>query len=303
MATCLAVRRLLLLTWLFGCIPWMGFAWYIHIFLEHPRVCHWRHETDEQRPIPKHIHRLWKTKNIPDQFQTMWQNCIRLNPGYNLSLWTDNDLEAFIHKNYPWFISTYQNYPYPIERVDAARYFVMYHYGGIYLDMDVDCKVPFNEMFQNLSKITHANVITGAALGGGMTNSFFASKTRHPFLYNILHVLIGSNGWYLTPYFSVLLSTGPMFMTKNYYKYPCKDDIYIMYHNNYTQHTHASTWHNDDGTLIIWIYYHSAFLLKFVCVALVISTAIYRFRRRRKLNMKHNGKNILLPMKNGIHIY
>ncbi len=297
----LSVRGWLLLVGLvFGLIPWMGCVWYSHIFLEHPSVCYWLQENYQQRPIPKRIHRTWKTTDVPNKFLKEWNNCIRLNPGYNVTLWTDKDLEDFIHKNYPWFLSTYQSYAYPIERVDAARYFLMYHYGGIYLDMDVDCKAPFDEMFKNLSKMNHVDVITGAAQGGGMTNSFFANKARHPFLYLLIRLLISSNGWYLTPYFSVLLSTGPMFMTKIYYKYPCKQDIYILYQNNFTRHEHASTWHNDDGPLMIWIYYHRVLLLTLICVAIVIGTVVYLYSCRGKQKMKVKDGDLLIPTKNGI---
>ena len=30
----------------------------------------------------------------------------------------------------------YDRYKYPVQRVDAARYFLMLHYGGIYMDLD-----------------------------------------------------------------------------------------------------------------------------------------------------------------------
>lgn len=31
---------------------------------------------------------------------------------------------------------TYDGYRYPVQRVDAVRYFIMLHYGGIYMDLD-----------------------------------------------------------------------------------------------------------------------------------------------------------------------
>ena len=37
---------------------------------------------------------------------------------------------------YEWFLETWDAYPYNIERADAIRYFVLHHYGGIYLDLD-----------------------------------------------------------------------------------------------------------------------------------------------------------------------
>jgi mannosyltransferase OCH1-like enzyme len=51
-------------------------------------------------------------------------------------LWTDELSMEFIAREYPWFLETFQNYPYPIQRADAIRYFVLAHYGGIYIDLD-----------------------------------------------------------------------------------------------------------------------------------------------------------------------
>lgn len=51
-------------------------------------------------------------------------------------LWTDDKSREFIATEYPWFLETFDSYPYPIMRADSIRYFVLAHYGGIYVDMD-----------------------------------------------------------------------------------------------------------------------------------------------------------------------
>jgi hypothetical protein len=33
-------------------------------------------------------------------------------------------------------LKTYDGYRFPVQRVDAVRYFLLLHYGGIYLDLD-----------------------------------------------------------------------------------------------------------------------------------------------------------------------
>jgi hypothetical protein len=43
---------------------------------------------------------------------------------------------TFIATHYPWFLETFEGYKYPIQRADSIRYFVLYHYGGIYIDLD-----------------------------------------------------------------------------------------------------------------------------------------------------------------------
>lgn len=53
-----------------------------------------------------------------------------------LQLWTEKTSRDFIEANYAWFLRTYDGYRYPVQRVDAVRYFLLLHYGGIYLDLD-----------------------------------------------------------------------------------------------------------------------------------------------------------------------
>ena len=51
-------------------------------------------------------------------------------------LWTDKKAREFIAAEYPWFLETFDGYTYPIQRADAIRYFVLHHFGGIYIDLD-----------------------------------------------------------------------------------------------------------------------------------------------------------------------
>lgn len=51
-------------------------------------------------------------------------------------LWTDAGSREFIATEYPWFLDSFDNYDYPIQRADAIRYFVLAHFGGIYIDLD-----------------------------------------------------------------------------------------------------------------------------------------------------------------------
>lgn len=53
-----------------------------------------------------------------------------------LKLWTDQSARSFIAENYPWFLETFDSYPYAIQRADVIRYFILAHFGGIYIDLD-----------------------------------------------------------------------------------------------------------------------------------------------------------------------
>ena len=54
----------------------------------------------------------------------------------HLQMWTDAKSRELIATEYPWFLNTFDNYSQPIQRADAIRYFVLNHFGGIYIDLD-----------------------------------------------------------------------------------------------------------------------------------------------------------------------
>ena len=204
--------------------------------------------------FPKHIHQTWKDHNIPEKWKKSSEACKRLNPDYKYTLWTDQDLDNFIAKEYSWFIETFRSYPYPIQRVDAARYFILHKFGGMYIDLDITCLEPFDSIIKNVS--TQTDSILGATAPLGVTNSMLMSKAQHPFMEFTMRRLQVVNRWYVLPYWTIMLTTGPLFVWRNYLQYPCKEQVHILsVHQHltvYFNHTHGSSWHTWDGPIMVW---------------------------------------------------
>lgn len=57
-------------------------------------------------------------------------------PEFTHILWDDKMARDLILEKYPWFLETYDSYSSNIQRADAARYFILYTYGGLYADLD-----------------------------------------------------------------------------------------------------------------------------------------------------------------------
>ena len=91
------------------------------------------------------VHQSWRDDGFPkDMFNFRWQEQIlALNPGWQLMRWTDASQRELIATSYPWFLAAYDAYPSYIQRCDAARYFIVYHHGGVYADLDIECFRPF----------------------------------------------------------------------------------------------------------------------------------------------------------------
>ena len=95
--------------------------------------------------IPKIIHQQWKNNEIPPKFQKWRNQWLHLfpQPEYTHMLWTDTNGRELIQNHYPWFLETYDGYKHNINRADAARYFILHHYGGIYADLDYEPVINF----------------------------------------------------------------------------------------------------------------------------------------------------------------
>jgi mannosyltransferase OCH1-like enzyme len=161
-------------------------------------------------PIPKIIHQTWKSHTLPPDYER-WSARIReMHPDYEYKLWTDKDNRDFIKEEYPWFIPTYDNYDVNIKRVDAVRYFLLYHYGGIYIDLDMTTI----RSLDGLIKGEDGTAVFGYQLrdteaDGSIANAFMASPPKHILFDMIINSLV-----YTKDEKDVIASTGPKFLTK-----------------------------------------------------------------------------------------
>lgn len=167
--------------------------------------------------IPLIIHQTWRDSEIPSNWQSFQASWRRFHPEWEYRLWTDLSLRQFIHDMYPWFLPIYDNYPEPIQRVDAARYFLMHYYGGVYVDLDFECLRPLNPLLNDRDILLgfepeehfSKNVVRAAGLESVIANAFMASRPGHPFWEHVFLELIRSHK---TP--DPLSSTGPFMLTR-----------------------------------------------------------------------------------------
>ena len=91
--------------------------------------------------IPHIIHQIWfqGESKIPDKYNKMYKSCLEINKNYKRILWDSNKIENFLQQKYPKYLKIYNKFPLMIQKIDFAKYAILYHYGGIYVDMDVMC--------------------------------------------------------------------------------------------------------------------------------------------------------------------
>jgi len=126
--------------------------------------------------------------------------------------WTDEKALEFVKTEFPEELENYKAYQYNIQRVDALRYYLLVHYGGIYLDLDVGC----NRRLDFLLSYTSAIPSTEPT---GVSNNILISAPGNPFFKYVISTLSKNNFWRVLPYITVMYSTGPMFLSLNFVDY------------------------------------------------------------------------------------
>ena len=142
--------------------------------------------------FPRLVHQTWKSKELPPllvQWRRTWQE---QNPGYEVWLWSDADNERFLSQHYPWFMRYYRAYDSNIKRADAVRVFYLYHYGGIYADLDFACVRPFDALLLShaSAEVLVGRLRSGRAASQSIPNALMVSKPRADFWLHAMHELV-----------------------------------------------------------------------------------------------------------------
>ncbi|MBT4522764.1 MAG: hypothetical protein HOC23_22420 [Halieaceae bacterium] len=162
----------------------------------------------EARHIPKIIHQTWKDDHLPPDYARNQAGLQALHPDWQYRLWSDNDNRQFIADQYSWFLATYDSYAHTIERVDAVRYFILLSYGGVYLDLDMECLRPFDALFDRLGTPYFGMLALPTLEHSIIGNAFMAAPPGHPFFRYLTRRLSSIRGQDVT-HRDVFNNTGP----------------------------------------------------------------------------------------------
>lgn len=98
-----------------------------------------------QQSIPKVIHYCWfGGKPLPELGQRCIASWRRFLPGYEIKEWNE--------RNFDVYQSKYSAEAYRLKQYahvsDYARFWILYNYGGIYFDMDVEVIQPLDDILE-----------------------------------------------------------------------------------------------------------------------------------------------------------
>ena len=136
--------------------------------------------------IPKIIHQIWTQgcDKVPDKYKPYiekWKSFKKY--GYEYKCWDDESIIKDMKKNEPDLIHVYKYFDLPQQRSDVGRYYVIYRYGGIYSDIDIE---PHNILV--IEDIIRKNELMTAQdrFKDVLSQQFLGAKPFHPFLRDCL---------------------------------------------------------------------------------------------------------------------
>jgi len=167
--------------------------------------------------IPRRMHHILLgpiSLSPPQGWLSARNSCIELHSKFEKHYyWTDENGKEFLEKNYPWFLKTWNSYKTNVQKADALRYFVLHHYGGIFLDMDLYCLHQLDGLFNYLDNRVSSDehiFLAVKAFPVGISNGFMITTRNHPLLQRVIENLELYNRNFVLPHATIVISTGPM---------------------------------------------------------------------------------------------
>tara|TARA_Y100000816_G_C26082772_1_gene570943 strand:- start:349 stop:1008 length:660 start_codon:yes stop_codon:yes gene_type:complete len=144
------------------------------------------------------IIQTWKTNQIPDIYLEFVESVKKYGKKFKYLFFNDQDIINFIKNEFPEYLHTFNNLNYKIQQIDFFRYLAIYHFGGIYLDLDVKlthyleelinephiCKFPIEQ--ENIED----KLIRKQGFSSLIGQYAFYAPAKHPFLKKIIDNIV-----------------------------------------------------------------------------------------------------------------
>ena len=170
--------------------------------------------------IPKIIHQIQEETQplFSDFFSNLSQSWVENHPLWQYKLWSLHDIKELIHYEFPHFATFCDNNLNNKLLLEISRYFILYREGGIFVDSDIECIEPFDDIVKD--KQCCFSYVLQLSSKKIISDSLIISKRESLFLKFIIERL-DSN-------LNCLVEEGISFLNKTYSLYDCKDEVEII---------------------------------------------------------------------------
>jgi mannosyltransferase OCH1-like enzyme len=190
--------------------------------------------------IDKNIINKIKKAKIPQKYKKYAISWVSNNKEWKYILWNSSMMDTFLYSYYPDILPLYQNLDLMIMKIDFMKYIILYHYGGVYADIDTVSLKNINPLIKYynkaniiLTEVPPFNKIEKTFLSYTMNinydskylnNGIIISKKKHPFWMVVIKTILHSKYSYPTILYTanVFEKTGPLMIMNVYNKYKHK---------------------------------------------------------------------------------
>jgi hypothetical protein len=119
------------------------------------------------RLIPRVLHQTWPAQRSSPQRRALARTCARAaGQGWTFRVWDDASAAALVQA-FPEYVEAYAALPRDVERADLFRYLALLHFGGVFVDTDVECLRPLDDVILPADTLVAGWGAFFAADGGG----------------------------------------------------------------------------------------------------------------------------------------
>jgi hypothetical protein len=202
--------------------------------------------------IPHRIIQTARDRRLSPLAEASALNLQLLHPGWEYVFFDDAAIRRFVAAEFPQYLSCFEGFARPIQRIDFFRYLAIYREGGFYFDLDVLLRKPLLDLcasgavfpFEELTLSRHLRAACG--IDWEIGNYAFGASPGHPFLLAVVENCVRAQRdpqWVrpmlrclprlLRPEFEVLVTTGPGLVTRTWAELPpAERNVNILFPEN-----------------------------------------------------------------------
>lgn len=144
--------------------------------------------------IPKIVHQTWRDSSLPNILNNIYIHNTKIHDktDFKFKLWShapgEPEIDNFLKINYPEIYNIFIKTKFGVQKGDISRLAILYHYGGIYIDLDILCLKSLDNLLNyNSDKLYMAYEPSEQTMkifndDKYLCNAFVATPKLHPLL-------------------------------------------------------------------------------------------------------------------------
>lgn len=190
--------------------------------------------------IPNVTHQIWFQgwNNLPEKYQGDADKLSIINQNWEHMKWDEASLRKECEKFSPEALEKFDQFTNMIHKVDFGRYIVLYNYGGVSVDCDVECLRPLDkipgidryELIVSKNSLTKLeNKVASFGLSKDLViinNATLCCSKENSIMKQLIEFLMKNESWNDDIMLDTQLKTGPLIISIFFNKF--LDDILVL---------------------------------------------------------------------------